>query len=185
MLVEAFVGFGQEGLPCTLIAMQRSRTRTLMDLELSVSRTNSLPLKLHSRIEMESPVAPSTSVCSKYPAPGDPDLAAQIARTLECAGFKPVLDTKRGWDHGTFVPLIVMRPQADLPVIQMSILRGGSDEADAERNLRYCAAMKQFRCWLCHAVQWFILPRSEQGFGSTSGKEEECESRQTNTRVRS
>ncbi|BAE56014.1 putative 4,5-DOPA dioxygenase extRadiol [Aspergillus flavus] len=89
-----------------------------------------------------APGLPQEAYEYRYPAPGNPDLAARIAQTLEGAGFQPVLGTTRGWDHGLFVPLLVMRPQADLPVVQMSILKGVCDEDAAERNLRYGAAMK-------------------------------------------
>ena len=92
-----------------------------------------------------TPGLPQEAFEYRYDAPGDPDLAARISSTLQAAGFQPILDTERGWDHGVFVPLIVMRPQADLPVIQMSILKGESDGSEAEKNLRYGAAMERFR----------------------------------------
>jgi aromatic ring-opening dioxygenase catalytic subunit (LigB family) len=91
------------------------------------------------------PGLPQEAFEYQYSASGAPDLATQIASTLQAAGFQPILDAERGWDHGVFVPLIIMRPQADLPVIQMSILKGGSDESEAEKNMRYGAAMEKFR----------------------------------------
>ena len=56
----------------------------------------------------------------KYPAPGDPQLAQEIATTL--ASTIPVHgDTKWGFDHGTWVVLKHMFPKADIPVIQLSM----------------------------------------------------------------
>jgi aromatic ring-opening dioxygenase catalytic subunit (LigB family) len=57
-----------------------------------------------------------------YPAPGAPDLAAAAEEALRSAGFEPELDPERGYDHGTWVPLMLMRPEADIPVLQMSLL---------------------------------------------------------------
>ncbi len=56
-----------------------------------------------------------------YPAPGEPALARRVQALLERAGFAARLDAERGYDHGTFVPLSVMYPQADVPVIQLSL----------------------------------------------------------------
>ncbi|MCR9193548.1 MAG: dioxygenase [Hyphomonas sp.] len=56
-----------------------------------------------------------------YPAPGDPEFAAQIISRLKAAGFIAVAEAKRGFDHGAWVPLHLMYPDADIPVIQISI----------------------------------------------------------------
>jgi 4,5-DOPA dioxygenase extradiol len=58
----------------------------------------------------------------KYPAPGAPELAGRVARHLSDAGFEPELDSHRGFDHGMFVPLLLMYPDASIPVIQLSML---------------------------------------------------------------
>ena len=67
---------------------------------------------------------PAQSYQLSYPATGAPQLAAQIAEKLLQAGFNPQLNTSRGWDHGVFVPLLMLRPQADIPVLQLSLLKG-------------------------------------------------------------
>jgi 4,5-DOPA dioxygenase extradiol len=59
----------------------------------------------------------------RYPAPGSPELAAQAARLLESHGVKARLDDKRGFDHGLFVPLKLMYPDADTPCVQLSLVR--------------------------------------------------------------
>jgi aromatic ring-opening dioxygenase catalytic subunit (LigB family) len=56
-----------------------------------------------------------------YPAPGDPVLAAKAAGMLASAGLASGLDAARGLDHGVFVPLKVAFPDADIPVVEMSI----------------------------------------------------------------
>ncbi|MGB0683350.1 MAG: DODA-type extradiol aromatic ring-opening family dioxygenase [Magnetovibrionaceae bacterium] len=65
---------------------------------------------------------PPETYTYSYPAPGAPDLAAEAIRHLAKAGLPGHLDAERGYDHGTFVPLMLMRPKADIPVIQVSIL---------------------------------------------------------------
>lgn len=56
-----------------------------------------------------------------YPAPGDPALAARALDLLEAAGLGPVPVPRRGYDHGVWNPLILGFPQADVPVVQVSI----------------------------------------------------------------
>jgi aromatic ring-opening dioxygenase catalytic subunit (LigB family) len=55
-----------------------------------------------------------------YPAPGAPELARRAAELLEQAGIAHHLE-RRGWDHGVFVPLKVMYPEARIPVLAMSV----------------------------------------------------------------
>jgi 4,5-DOPA dioxygenase extradiol len=56
-----------------------------------------------------------------YPAPGLPSLATDIAELLRGAGLSCGIDTARGLDHGAWVPLLLMYPQADIPVLQLSV----------------------------------------------------------------
>ena len=56
-----------------------------------------------------------------YAAPGDPDLALQAAQMVHAAGFRTGLVQDRGFDHGTWVPLKLMYPDADIPVVQISV----------------------------------------------------------------
>lgn len=57
-----------------------------------------------------------------YPAPGEPDLATQVAALLTAAGIDAALDGDQGFDHGTFAPMAVMYPEADMSLVQLSIL---------------------------------------------------------------
>lgn len=59
-----------------------------------------------------------------YPAPGNPQFADKIARLLVKNGIPARLDPQRGFDHGLFIPLKMMYPQADIPSLQLSLLRG-------------------------------------------------------------
>nr|WP_319528593.1 class III extradiol ring-cleavage dioxygenase [Pseudomonas laurentiana] len=57
----------------------------------------------------------------QYPAPGAPALAAQVVEQLGSAGLSATLDPQRPFDHGAWVPLSLMYPQADIPVVQVSL----------------------------------------------------------------
>lgn len=54
---------------------------------------------------------PPESYEYKYPAPGDPELAARIKELMQKEGVKSKLDEERGFDHGVFVPLMLMYPK--------------------------------------------------------------------------
>ena len=56
-----------------------------------------------------------------YPAPGAPQVAQEVADTLSAAGWPVTIDAHRGLDHGAWVPLLHLRPQADIPVLQLSM----------------------------------------------------------------
>ncbi len=58
----------------------------------------------------------------KYPAPGDPVLANKIFNLLQKNGIKARLDEQRGFDHGMFVPLKIMFPDAKIPCVQLSLV---------------------------------------------------------------
>ncbi|MBF0642389.1 DODA-type extradiol aromatic ring-opening family dioxygenase [Pseudomonas protegens] len=64
---------------------------------------------------------PAALFAVQYPAPGDPELAAQVVELLQAEGLPAQLDSQRPFDHGTWVPLSLMYPQADIPVVQLSL----------------------------------------------------------------
>lgn len=67
---------------------------------------------------------PAEAYTITYPAPASKQLVGQISDLLSSAGFHPATDTRRGLDHGVFIPLKLMAPQADIPVVQLSLLAG-------------------------------------------------------------
>jgi aromatic ring-opening dioxygenase catalytic subunit (LigB family) len=64
----------------------------------------------------------------QWPARGAPELAAQVAGVLEQAGLDVAAENRRGFDHGVFIPLKLLCPAADIPVLQLS-LRADMDPA--------------------------------------------------------
>jgi 4,5-DOPA dioxygenase extradiol len=60
----------------------------------------------------------------QYPAPGDPALGEAIATRLTRAGIAATTDSRRGLDHGAWVPLRYMAPNAEVPVLQLSLPAG-------------------------------------------------------------
>lgn len=64
---------------------------------------------------------PEHTYALQYPAPGSPQLARQAQECLTAAGLTASLDPNRGLDHGVFIPLLLMFPQAQIPVVQLSL----------------------------------------------------------------
>lgn len=57
----------------------------------------------------------------QYTPPGAPELAGEVAAMLANAGFDVAIDTQRGLDHGAWVPMRYLKPDADVPVFQVSL----------------------------------------------------------------
>jgi aromatic ring-opening dioxygenase catalytic subunit (LigB family) len=77
----------------------------------------------------------------RFPVPGAPWLAARGAELLTAAGFPATVDPQRGLDHGVFVPLKVAFPDADIPIVQMSLDAG----LDPALHLRVGEALAPLR----------------------------------------
>jgi aromatic ring-opening dioxygenase catalytic subunit (LigB family) len=60
----------------------------------------------------------------QYPAPGHPEVAERVFQLLDDAGLPADRDAERGFDHGTFVPMFVLYPEARIPVVQLSLQQG-------------------------------------------------------------
>ena len=65
----------------------------------------------------------------RYPVPGAPALAHRIANLLGQAGLPSATESGRGLDHGVFVPFMLVAPEANIPIVQMS-LKAGLDPAE-------------------------------------------------------
>lgn len=76
-----------------------------------------------------------------YPAPGAPALAMRAAELLQAAGFAPRIDDSRGFDHGTWTPLKLLYPDADIPVVQLSV----SPQRDARWHFQLGEALSPLR----------------------------------------
>jgi aromatic ring-opening dioxygenase catalytic subunit (LigB family) len=64
-----------------------------------------------------------------YPAPGNPVLAKRIVELLKRNQIPAAVDPERGFDHGLFIPLKLMYPRANIPALQLSLLRGLDPDA--------------------------------------------------------
>lgn len=64
---------------------------------------------------------PEALYAMRYPAPGAPELAVRAAALLAESGFTASTNEDRGLDHGAWVPLMLMYPEADIPVTQLSV----------------------------------------------------------------
>jgi aromatic ring-opening dioxygenase catalytic subunit (LigB family) len=76
-----------------------------------------------------------------WPSPGSPTLASRVCQLLDQAGLENAQNTQRGWDHGVFVPMKVMFPDADIPVVQLSL----QQDLDPEAHLAIGRALKPLR----------------------------------------
>jgi 4,5-DOPA dioxygenase extradiol len=76
-----------------------------------------------------------------YPAPGNPELAERIAGLLEKNGVPAHIDAQRGFDHGLFIPLKMMYPAADIPALQLSLIRG----LDAGTHISLGKALRELK----------------------------------------
>lgn len=84
---------------------------------------------------------PPESYQITWPAPGHPQLAARVQELLGTAGFKTATDAQRGFDHGTFVPLKLTYPEANVPAVQLSLKQG----LDPEEHLAMGRALAPLR----------------------------------------
>jgi 4,5-DOPA dioxygenase extradiol len=84
---------------------------------------------------------PPALFAMRYEPPGAPALAETAAKLLSAAGLQSAIDPARGLDHGTWVPLSLMYPEAAIPVLQVSI----QSELDPAHHLRLGRALAPLR----------------------------------------
>ncbi len=101
------------------------------------SRTIAITANPHPALIYDYYGFPPESYRLKYPAPGDATLANALANCLTQAGLPVELDEQRGFDHGLFVPLLLMYPEANIPCVQVSL----HASLEAEVHLRLGEAL--------------------------------------------
>jgi len=80
---------------------------------------------------------PQHAYAIQYPVPGAPALAEAVCSRLDAHGIRAQLDEARGFDHGVYIPLLLMYPQADIPCVQLSL----AASLDAGEHLSIGAAL--------------------------------------------
>jgi aromatic ring-opening dioxygenase catalytic subunit (LigB family) len=106
---------------------------------------------------------PNEAYNLKYDAPGSPEVAGLVEKALKEEGIPVKLDAKRGndsstrdpiplwetrwltvvpgWDHGVFVPMMLIHPTATIPIVQVSVL----DSEDPKEHFAYGRALSKLR----------------------------------------
>jgi aromatic ring-opening dioxygenase catalytic subunit (LigB family) len=84
---------------------------------------------------------PPESYTISWPAPGAPWLAPRVRELLTAGGFTTLEDSERGYDHGTFIPLKLTYPEAEVPVLQVSLIEG----LDAAQHIALGRALAPLR----------------------------------------
>eukprot|EP00934_Nitzschia_sp_Nitz4_P003422 Nitzschia sp. Nitz4//scaffold227_size32659//31430//32326//NITZ4_007902-RA/size32659-processed-gene-0.21-mRNA-1//1//CDS//3329542806//3412//frame0 len=75
---------------------------------------------------------PPESYSIKWPAPGSPWLVDSVKKCLEAHGLPSATDSKRGFDHGVFIPMKVMYNEPTIPTVQLSMLTGLNEKQHIE-----------------------------------------------------
>lgn len=108
---------------------------------------------------------PADTYTITWPAPGAPALAARVRALLDGAGFQSAEDPARGYDHGTFVPLAVAWPHAEVPTVQLSLIKG----LDPAAHLRLGRALAPLRDEGVLIVGSGMSYHNMKGFGTPAG----------------
>ena len=107
---------------------------------------------------------PEHTYSIKYPAPGSTALAERVVALLGTAGFATQRDPQRGYDHGTFVPLSLMYPEADVPVVMLSM----KSSYDPAEHIRVGAALAPLRDEGVLILGSGLTYHNMRGFGQAS-----------------
>src|SRR6516162_9243265 len=84
---------------------------------------------------------PESTYQITFPAPGAPEIADRISELLKAANIECIYDPAHGFDHGVFIPLKVAFPQADVPIVQVSLLAS----MDPAQHIRLGQALAPLR----------------------------------------
>ena len=99
----------------------------------------------------------------KYPALGSPALASRVRELLGQAGISSKEDPHQGFDHGTFVPLFLMYPDASIPVVMLSL----KSNYDPLEHIRAGEALKPLRDEGILIIGSGLSYHNMRGFGQT------------------
>ena len=131
MIPSVFVSHGSPMLPLG----DSPARRFLADLAARLPRPEAI-LAVSAHWETDAPTVNAVAVndtihdfrgfpeplyALRYVAPGSPALAERVRGLLRDAGFECRVNTRRGLDHGAWVPLLLAYPEADIPVVQLSV----------------------------------------------------------------
>lgn len=103
-----------------------------------------------------------------WPAPGEPALAARVRELLGRAGFDSAANAERGYDHGTFVPMAVAWPKAEVPTVQLSLIAG----LDPAQHVALGRALAPLRDEGVLIVASGMSYHNMRGFGSARGAQD-------------
>mmetsp|Transcript_4673 Transcript_4673/g.6144 ORF Transcript_4673/g.6144 Transcript_4673/m.6144 type:complete len:305 (+) Transcript_4673:113-1027(+) len=84
---------------------------------------------------------PAETYQYKYNAPGSPKLASKVQHLLQNNGIDCELNETRGYDHGVFVPLMIMYPEANIPIVCISM----HSSLDVELNMKIGSSLAPLR----------------------------------------
>jgi aromatic ring-opening dioxygenase catalytic subunit (LigB family) len=101
-----------------------------------------------------------------WPAPGHPEVASRVRALLGAAGIESGANAERGFDHGTFVPLKLAYPEADVPTVQLS-LKQGLDPAEHLAIGRALAPLRDEGVFIVGSGMTF---HNMRGFGSAQAR---------------
>ena len=104
----------------------------------------------------------------QYPAPGSPAIAQHVVELLQGAGLPARTDTSRGFDHGIFIPFLLLFPKADIPIVPLSLQQG----LDPELHLEAGRALRSLRNEGVLIVGSGMSYHNMRGFRTAAGAED-------------
>ena len=120
----------------------------------------------HPPMEYDYSGFPEYTYYIQYPAAGSPTLANRVHELLGKAGIESAEDATRGFDHGAFVPLMLMYPNADIPVVLLSM----KSSYDALEHIKLGEALASLRDEGVLIIGSGLTYHNMRGFGHVSSK---------------
>ncbi len=110
-----------------------------------------------------------------WPAPGNPELAYRVCSLLENGGFRSAENSNRGLDHGVFIPFKLVLPEADIPVVQLSLV-AGLDPAEHLRLGEALAPLRKQGVWIVGSGMSYHNMASLRGGGGVLADSDQFDS---------